>query len=151
MQRNITYQDVVESFFLFLAFVLYESLTSIYLLLPPLFALLFVYFVYALDHNEYPKLFLVSVMLLVFEADKDYILLSSIIYSFFAYFFIIPKIRQFVNCRSCYSFIYSILAYFGFWMFNSVLAKVFWFLPPELDWYMPYYILVEFLIISVIL
>jgi hypothetical protein len=148
MQRNITYQDVVRSLLYLLLFVVYESLSSIYLLLPPLFAIIFFYFVKNLDELNYLNLFLLIMMLLFYEATKGFFLFTSIIYFFFVYYFIIPKIVQYVNCKGCLGLIYATLAYFGYWIFTLLVAQIFWLELPSVDWYIFYYIFLEFLIIT---
>lgn len=150
MQRNITYQDLVRAIFYLLLFIVYESLSSIYLLLPPLFAFIFFHFIKSLDEKNYFNLFFFIVILLFYEAIKGYFLFTSIIFFFFVYYFIIPKIVQYVNCKGCLGLIYSVLAYFGYWIFTLVIYQVFWLELPTIDWYILYYIFLEFLIITLV-
>ena len=77
MQRNSTYPFALKGFSLFLLYLLYESLGNIYLFLPPLFGVLFFYFIRALDRQDVSLLLLVMAMLLLYEADKGYLFFSS--------------------------------------------------------------------------
>ena len=101
MQRSFTYQKILTGLALVPAFVLYQSLSSIYLLLPPLLGVLFFYFVQALEKEELPKLSLLILLLLVFEAEKDFLLFSSLVYFTFVYRFVIPRLRIMTSCKIC--------------------------------------------------
>ncbi len=151
MQRNSTYKkSLTPSFIYVVIFILYESLSSIYLFLPPLFAVLFVLFVRALHKEDVTLAFVVSLCLIIFEADKGYILFTSIIYFAIAYKFIMPKIIQSMNCYWCINISYVLLAYLGFFLFNAILSKVFLLSLPSISYYTIYYIVVEFLIVSIL-
>ena len=125
MQRSITNQDPVRKILYIFLFILYESLSSIYLFLPPLFAVLFVLFISALKDDDTMSLLFVSLCLLIYEADKGYIIFSSIIYFTLIYRFILPSLVQNFNCLSCIKISYVILAYIGFYIFSLLLANIF--------------------------
>jgi hypothetical protein len=150
MQRNSTHQKSLTPLLYIIFFIVYESLSSVYLFLPPLFGVLFVLFVYALNKEDVPSLFTILLCLLLFEADKGYTLFTSIIYFIIAYKFIMPKIIQNVSCNSCVKISYILLAYFGFFLFNVILSKLFLLPMPAINYYIVYYIVVEFLIVSLL-
>jgi len=150
MQRSITNQKSVKIYIYIIFFIIYESLSSIYLFLPPFFAVLFVLFVKALDTNNMPNIFLVAFCLVIFEIDKSYLLFSSIIYFLLVYKFIIPKLKQNFSCGSCIKIVYVLLAYIGFFLFSLILAKVFLFPVPSINYYIIYYIIIEFFIVSLL-
>ncbi len=150
MQRSITYPFYLKAITLFLLYLLYESLSTIYLFLPPLFGVLFFYFIRSLDKQDISLLFLVVALLLIYEADKGYLFLSSLVYFSFLYKFILPKLEQVIECRRCLHLIYIILAYIGYWLFSLLLQQVFWLELATIDWYIVWYILFEFLLVGLL-
>jgi hypothetical protein len=127
MQRSITYPFYIKAGMLFIIYLIYESLSNIYLSLPPLFGVLFFYFIRSLDKQDISLLLLVVALLLVYEADKGYLFLSSLVYFSFVYKFVLPRLEQSIECKRCLHFIYILLAYIGFWLFSLLLQQVLWF------------------------
>ena len=150
MQRSFINQKPLESFLYIIFFIIYESLSSIYLFLPPLLSILFVLFAKALNKEDSYSVILVAFALVIFEVEKGYILFSSIIYILLILKFIIPKLQQNFNCKSCINFSYTLLAYIGFYLFSLLLANIFLLPIPSIDYYVIYYIVIEFLIVSIL-
>lgn len=150
MQRSISHNKSLAPYIYVVLFIIYESLSSIYLFLPPLFGVLFVLFVDALEKEDTISILAISFCLVFFEADKGYVLFTSIIYFVIVYKFIMPKIIQNVSCYSCVKISYILFAYLGFFLFNAILAKIFLLQMPTINYYIIYYIVVEFLIVSVL-
>jgi len=150
MQRSITYPFYIKAITLFLLYLLYESLGTIYLFLPPLFGIIFFYFIRSLDNQDISLLFTVVAFSLVYEADRGYLLLSSLVYFSFVYKFILPKLEQVIECRRCLHFIYIVLAYVGFWLFSLLLQQVLLLEFATIDWYILWYILFEFLLVAIL-
>ncbi len=150
MQRSITYPLYIKAITLFLLYLVYESLSTIYLLLPPLFGVLFFYFIRSLNKQDISLLLLVVVLLLVYEADKGYLFFSSLVYFSFVYKFILPKLEQVIECKRCMHLIYIIFAYIGFWLFSLLLQQIFWLELATIDWYVVWYILFEFLLVGLL-
>jgi hypothetical protein len=88
--------------------------------------------------------------LLIFEADKGYLLFSSIIYLTLVYKFILPKITTNFSCASCIKISYVLLSYLGFFIFSLLIANIFLLPIPSVNYYIIYYIVIEFLIVSVL-
>ena len=150
MQRSITYPFYIKAITLFLLYLVYVSLSSIYLFIPPLFGVLFFYYIRAVDKQDISLLLVVTAMLLVYEADKGYLLLSSLVYFSFIYKFILPKLEQMIECRRCLHLIYIVLAYIGFWLFSLLLQKMFWLELATVDWSVLWYIFFEFLAVGLL-
>ncbi len=151
MQRSIpNKKSLTDNFSYIIFFIIYESLSSIYLFLPPLFGVLFVLLINALNKNDNITFIFVSFCLLIFEADKGYTIFSSIVYLLLIYKFILPKIIQNVSCYSCIKLLYILLAYLGFYMFNLFLANIFLLPIPSINYYIVYYIVIEFFIVSLL-
>ncbi len=150
MQRSITYPFYIKAITLFLLYLLYESLSTVYLFLPPLFGILFFYFIRSLDKQDISLLFTVVVLLLVYEADKGYLFFSSLVYFSFIYKFLLPKLQQVIECSRCLHFIYIVLAYIGFWLFSLLLQQMLVLEFSTIDWYVLWYILFEFFLVALL-
>lgn len=150
MQRSLSYQNALAGVAYLLLFLVYEGVTSIYLLLPPLLGLLFFHFMRSIEHQSLGYLFLVIVMLLIYETEKGYLLFSTLVYFAFLYRFVVPKLEQTVHCAWCLKLIYTVLAYAGFWLFAVLLHQMLWLPLPSIDWHIVYYIVIEFFLVSLL-
>ena len=150
MQRSISHQKPIVPFLYIIFFVLYESLGSIYLFLPPLLAVLYIFFSKALDNNDTYSLFLVVLCLIVFEANYGFILLSSVIYFYVLYKLIMPKIVQGFSCTTCIRAATVVLVYFGYFLFLTLLSNIFLLPQPSINYYIIYYIVIEFFLVSLL-
>jgi hypothetical protein len=150
MQRSLTYQNALTGFVYLLLFIVYEGVTSIYLLLPPLLGVLFFHFLRSMKLQRPGYLLLVIVMLLVYETEKGYLLFSTLVYFAFLHRFVIPKLEQSIHCTWCLNLIYVILAYIGFWLFAVLLHQMLWQPLPSIDWHIIYYIIIEFFLVSIL-
>ncbi len=150
MQRSITYPFYIKAFMLLVLYLIYESLSTIYLFLPPLFGVLFFYFIRALDKQDLSLLFLVVILALIYEADKGYLFLSSLVFFSFTYKFILPKLHQMIECTRCMHFIYIVLAYIGFWIFSLLLQQMFVLEFASINFYVIWYILFEFFLVGLL-
>ncbi|ADN09191.1 hypothetical protein [Sulfurimonas autotrophica] len=150
MQRSISHQKPIIPFLYIILFVLYDSLGSIYPFLPPLLAVLYVLFSRALDNNDTVSIFLIVLCLVVFEANYGYILLSSVVYFYIVYKFIMPKIIQNSSCATCIRAVTVILIYLGFFLFLTLLSNIFLLPQPSINYYIIYYIVIEFFLVSLL-
>lgn len=147
MQRSLSDQKILSHIGIIFAFVLYQSLSSIYLFLPPLLGVLFFYFIYALEKEEVGSLVLVIILLLVFEAEKDFLLFGTLVYFTFIYRFVIPRLRIMISCKVCLKVFFLFLAYPGFIMYSYILNQVLWVETPSFDWHIFYYMFIEFFMV----
>ena len=150
MQRSIINQKPLALFWYIIAFAIYESLSSIYLFLPPLLAVLYVLFSRALKDENTFYILLISFALVIFEVEKGYLIFSTIIYFTIVYKFIMPKLNQLFSCNSCIKLSSVLLAYLGFFVYLSIVSKIFLLPMPNIDYYVIYYIIIEFLIVSIL-
>jgi len=147
MQRSLTNKKILSVIGIGIAFTLYQSLSSIYLFLPPLLGVLFFYFIRALEKEDIGALALVIVLLLVFEAEKDFLLFGTLVYFTFIYRFVIPRLRIMISCEVCLKFFFLLLAYPGFLLYSFVLNQVLWVETPSFDWHILYYMFIEFFLV----
>jgi len=150
MQRSISHQKPIVTATYLLFYVVYESLSSVYLFLPPLFTILFVLYSKALDKQDYWLLAIIAFCLVIYEADKGYQLFSSVIYFTLLNKFIVPKIIKNFNCSSCIKMLYVLLSYVGYYVFLLLIAKIFLLEVPNIDYYIIYYIVIEFFIVGLL-
>ena len=150
MQRSLSDKRIINTFLWVLFFVLYSSLATIYPFLPPLFGVLLVLFVRSLEDGDTFAIVINTALLLVFEANNGYLFLSSVIYFYLLYKFVMPKIYTNFSCVQCVRISYPLLAYLGYFLFLSFVANIFLLPMPHIDYYIVYYIIVEFLIVSLL-
>ena len=150
MQRSISHQKPLVPFIYIILFIIYGSLSSIYLFLPPLLAVLFVLFSNAMKREDLLMLILVSICLLMFEANKGYMVFSSIVYFALVYKFVMPKIIQNFSCSSCIKISYVLLAYLGYYIYLLVISNIFLLPAPEINFYIVYYMIIEFFLVSLL-
>jgi len=150
MQRSISHQKPIIPFLYIVLFVLYDSWGSIYPFLPPLLAVLYILFSRALDNNDTVSFFLIVLCLVVFEANYGYMLLSSVVYFYIVYKFIMPKIIQNSSCATCIRAVTVILIYLGFFLFLTLLSNIFLLPQPSINYYIVYYMVIEFFLVSLL-
>ncbi len=150
MQRNRAYQNTLIPIWSLPLFLVYESLSSLYLLLPPLLGLLFVLMMEAYEREDTRSLFVIIAMLVIFEAEKGYLFLSTFLYFVLLYRLLIPLLKQYIVCESCLRMFYVILAYVGYTLLMMLLSQIFLFEIPVFGSYMIYYIIIEFLLIQLL-
>ncbi|MEA3373559.1 MAG: hypothetical protein U9Q62_07705 [Campylobacterota bacterium] len=148
MQRNLTYQTALLGLSYVIAYLIYISMSSIYLFLPPLLGVLFWHYRKALRQQNFSYLLMIVAMLLILEVEKGFLLFSSVVYLGLFQYIVVPKLQQYINCRGCLNFIYVALLYLGYLLFSWLIHQVFWMPLPSIDWYIVYYIVIEFLIVS---
>jgi len=150
MQRSISNKNSLAALIYVVLFLLYTALSGIYLFLPPLLAILFILFVKALKKQDSIFILLVALCLIIFEAENDYVLFSTIIYFSIIYKYVMPKIVQNISCNSCIKIATVLLVYIGFFIFNTILSNVFLLPMPNMNYYIIYYIVIEFFIVSLL-
>jgi len=150
MQRSITHQNPLTVLLYVVLFLLYSSLSTIYIYLPPLLGVLFFLLSKAIRNDDLLLAFIVSFCLVIFEANNGYLLFSSVIYLTLADRFAIPKIIQNFSCKSCVKISYILLSYIGYYLFLLIAAKVFLLDTPSFNYYIVYYIVIEFFFVSVL-
>lgn len=150
MQRSIINQKPLATFLYVAFFIIYIGLSSIHLFLPPLFAVLYVLFSRALKKEDTFAIVLISLCLVIFEAEKGYLLFSSIIYFVLIYKLVIPKFSKNFNCKWCINLATIVTVYLGYFLFLSLLSNIFLLSIPNMSFFLIYYILIEFFIVSVL-
>ncbi len=147
MQRSLSNQNPVKALTLFLLFSIYTAISTIYLALPPLLAVLFFFFIKLYEKNDLVSFLYILIFLIVYEASYGYLTLSVLIYFLLLYYFIMPLIKKIFTCKVCIHFLHVVFVYIGFWLYNVLLYTIFWLPIPPIDMYTIFYIVIEFLVI----
>lgn len=150
MQRSLSHQKSLTPFVYVALFVIYEGLSSIHLFLPPLLGVLFLLFINSLKNDDSLYTFLIVFCLMVFELEKGYNLFSVIVYFALIYRFVLPKLEVNFSCSPCIKISVVLLAYIGFYFFGVMLSSIFLTEMPSINYYVIFYIVIEFLIVSIL-
>ena len=151
MQRSLTYKSTLRYALWSLAYVVYASLGTIYLFLPPLLGVLFFLFSEALRRKNSIMLLFIVADILVLETQKGFLVFTLLIYFLLFEHFISPKIKQSINSKKFRIFLTVFLAYTGYLLFSALLSQIFLLPAVSFDLYIVYYIVIEFFIVSVLL
>jgi hypothetical protein len=119
-----------------------------YLLLPPLLAILFFFYYDALLKHDLFGLLIISVMLLVFEAEKGFWFGSTIVFFTLLSHYFLPKMEQIIQCKICMAAIMVAFAYPGYWLFVWFVNQVLLLNVPAIDWHIGLYMIIEFLVVA---
>ncbi len=149
MQRSITYQSTLSTLLWVGVFSIYSALSSIYLFLPPMFAVIGYLLYRSLLRNDLFSLIVYSVMLLIVEAEKGYWFGSSILFFLLLSHYLLPRLEQNMRCELCIKGIFVLCAYLLFWIFMTILNGILLFQPPGLDWHVIFYMGIEFALIAI--
>lgn len=148
MQRSITYQNALSTLLWVGVFSIYSALTSIYLFLPPLFAVIGYLLYRSLIRYDLFSLIVYSVMLLIIEAEKGYWFGSSVLFFLLIGHYLLPRLEQNMRCDLCIKGIFILSSYLLFWIFMTIINTVLLLQAPGLDWHVLFYMGIEFALIA---
>lgn len=149
MQRSITYKSTVSDLLWVAVFAIYIALSSIYLVLPPMLAVLGYLYYRALQRNDLFSLIVASIMLLMFEAEKGYWFGSTIVFFTLISYYLIPKLEQTMQCAVCIKGIFVLSSYIGFSLFLGMVNSILLLPLPAFDWHIIFYMAIEFALIAI--
>lgn len=149
MQRSITYQNALSNLFWIVVFGLYCALSSIYLFLPPMLAVMGYLFYRSLVRNDLYSLIVFSIMLLMIESEKGYWFGSTILFYALLSHYIVPYLDKTMQCEVCIKGIFVASAYLIFWIFITLINGVLLLALPAFDWHVFLYMAIEFALIAV--
>lgn len=149
MQRSISYQNIIGDILWIPLFILYMALSSIYPILPPMLAVLSFLFYRSLQRYDLFALIIISVMLIVLEAEKGFWFGSTILFFSLVSRYGIPKLEILMRCPLCIKGFFVISAYLGFWFFLTMINTILLLPLPEIDWHVLFYMAIEFALITV--
>lgn len=150
MQRSITYKSTVSDLLWVAVFGIYIALSSIYLFLPPMLAVLGYLYYRALQRHDLFSLAVASVMLLMFEAEKGYWFGSTLVFFTLISHYMVPKLEQTMQCAVCIKGIFVLSSYLGFSLFLGIVNGILLLYLPSLDWHVLFYMAIEFALIVII-
>ena len=150
MQRSITYQNALVTLLWVGVFTIYSALGSVYLFLPPMLAVAGFLFYRSLTRYDLFSLIVYTIMLLMIEAEKGYWFGSSVIFFTLLSHYILPHLKQNIQCENCIKGLFVGFSYLLFWMLMTIANKMLLLESPLLDWHVLFYMLIEFAIIVVL-
>jgi hypothetical protein len=150
MQRSITYQNALVTLLWVGVFTIYSALGSIYLYLPPMLAVAGFLFYRSLIRNDLFSLIVYTIILLMIETEKGYWFGSTIVFFAFLSYYLLPHLKQNIQCENCIKGLFVVFSYLLFWMLMTIANKMLLLESPLLDWHVVFYMLIEFSIIVVL-
>lgn len=151
MRRSISYKENINRSILFIILVAYESLTSIYTYMTPLFGVVFCYLVFNIQNEEKRFPVALAFMYMVFfEADKGFYLFSIFLFFLIYYFFVANKLEKIISDKKYILFLLVAGSYIGYYLFNFFIAYLLNQEAPFFGIEYILYIVVDFLIAMVV-
>jgi len=150
MQRSIPYQNTLSNFLWIIVFCVYSPLTSIYLFLPPMLAVMGYFFYRSFLHNDLSSLVVFSLILLMIETEKGYWFGSSILFFLFVSRYLMPYLEQTFRCKLCIKAIFVLVSYLVFWVVLMLVNGILLMSLPHFDWHTFLYMAIEFSVMIVL-
>ena len=137
MRRNSSTQNFVD-ICLFVGFLLiYDALSSMQLILPPLFGILFLSFVKLFESERYYSLFAFVVTLGIMEINKGFAPGTLFVVYCLVYIFVFNRIEKVLRFVSVFELIYTPIIYIALLVLNSFISfgDEVGFVTPMILWY----------------
>lgn len=151
MQRNIPNKRNLRRYILLIGIISYEEISTIYTYLPPLFGFMFLIFLQAIKKQDRFFIFLTMIYLLFFEADRDFLLFSSIVFYTVTAYYIEPRLKQIIHCNRCLIPIFIFWVYIGYFLFNNFTLFVLDYPSDRFSNIILYYAFVETIFATIML
>lgn len=151
MQRNFTYKEVIGGTLALLLLTVYESISSILYLLPPLIGAAFYMFVDFAEKKQIFKLSLLILFLFMIEADKGLMFGTLLLFFTLAYYLLIPYIKTIVSSEIVYKITLVLVAYIGYFLFLTLIGLFVKETLFDFSWILFYYALFETLLAVLLL
>lgn len=149
MQRSISYQNIIGDILWIPLFIGYIALSSIYPILPPMLAVLSFLFYRALSRYDLFSLIIISILLIVLEAEKGFWFGSSILFFSLLSRYGIPKLEVLMRCPLCIKGFFVFAAYPGYLLCLTLVNSILLLPLPAVDWHLIFYMAIEFALIAV--
>ena len=143
MQRNISNKRDLNNFLIIFSLIIYEEVSTIHNYLPPLFGFVFIVFLNSIKSKNRFLIFTTTLYLLFFEADRDFLLFSSIIFFVISIYYIEPKLKSVIHCNRCLIPIFVFWSYIGYYLFINLINFIFNIPLNDFHALILYYALVE--------
>lgn len=150
MRRDSTYQNFIKAGCLQIFLLIYNILSSMYLFLPPLFSVLFLYFVLLFRTQRYYSLISFVVVMMVFEVSKGFYPGILLVTYSLVYMFLFPNIVKIFDNFNVFDIFYAPAIYILYFVLNFFVLL---FYSSDIDIWSPmifYYIFIESVIMLVI-
>lgn len=136
MRRNSSSQNFVDICLIISFLLVYDALSSMQLILPPLFGILFLSFVKLFESDRYYSLFAFVIMLGIMETSKGFYPGTLFVVYCLVYIFIFNRIEKMFRFVNIFEQIYIPIIYILLLVLNTLITfgdKS--FLTPMILWY----------------
>ncbi|MFP4333190.1 MAG: hypothetical protein ACLFQJ_07800 [Campylobacterales bacterium] len=147
MQRSFSYKEVVSAALALIFLTIYESISSIFYLLPPLLGVALYLFIDFLEKREYFRVGVIALFLLILEADKGFIFGTTIVFFLLVYFFLLPFVNKLIGSPVFYKLIIVSVAYTGYTLFLVFIEYILRMPLFDFSYILLYYIVLETLLV----
>lgn len=138
----------IKIFFSFFLLFTYMIFSPMYTLISPFIGVVFCYFIFNLKYFEEKKnyFYILTLYLLIFEINYDFVMFSSLGTCLFLYYMFIDENNPKQYNLKTLIFIFIVLFYVCFYLFNFLLSYMSGLEYPIFGFYYLRYILVDFII-----
>lgn len=119
MRRNSSYQNFIDISITISFLLIYDAFSSMQLILPPLFGILFLSFVKLYEKERYYSLFAFIITLCIMESNKGFCPASLLISYCIVYMLLHNKIEKMFKCVNVFEIVYIPVIYVIFIVLNS--------------------------------
>ncbi len=147
MRRSSINTDYIKGILFWVALVIYQFLSSLYLFLPLFYGVFFVYAILNFSNeNRLISVYLSLLYLCIYDLNKGFYLFSSLIFFIIFYNLFVEKIENYFTCRSCILVVFVFFAYIGHFFLNLFMAYLLNQTIPVFSFGYLYYIVIDALI-----
>ncbi len=151
LQRNISDKSNLELITFFILALIYESLTSIFPFLSPLFGVSFILWLTLYNQKLNLAKILIYLYIIFYEIDKDYFVLSFVPLFLFMKFYIVNFFEKIIDYTIFRIFIYILFTYIGYFLINLFLAYIFNNDIPSIGIEFIFYIIIDTILVEILL
>ncbi len=151
LQRNISDKSNLELITFFILALIYESLTSIFPFLSPLFGVSFILWLTLYNQKLNLAKILIYLYIIFYEIDKDYFVLSFVPLFLFMKFYIVNFFEKIIDYTIFRIFIYIVSTYIGYFLINLFLSYIFNNDIPSIGIEFIFYIIIDTILVEILL
>ncbi|PAF54433.1 hypothetical protein BKH42_00525 [Helicobacter sp. 13S00482-2] len=111
LRRNNLFKEILKAIFLLIAFSFYTSVSNIYLYLPPMIGLLFIFYMQTSSENRWIVSIVIVACLIFFEYDHDEVAGILPLIFVFTNWLVVKRLRLLFDENILFVFIYVPLIY----------------------------------------
>lgn len=146
LRRDSSHQNNITLIALFVLGVVYEAFISIYPIFSPFFGIIFLYTFRVEESKNNLLKFLFYLFIIIYEADKDFIIFSYFFFFFFSKRYIIFWLENYISSHIIKNIFFIIYSYLGYFLINFLFSFVFGTFSPNIGIEYLYFILTDIIL-----